>query len=128
MRIDPARLIGIGSGASAADEDDTAPAPLAGTRREAIQRLQVGLSMLVGVVLLVALASVIDGRARDSEATTVPEAAPTVAATEDAQSDPLVDAGVVPDLPPATPAPEASQEAAIVPEQGGNAPVAPPAE
>ena len=121
--LDPRELL-----ASSTAPKSEAAAPLGGTRAERVQRLQIGVSGVLGMVLLIALADIVTSRAEQTEANAVPEAAPTVAATEDAQSDPLVDAGVVPDLPPATPAPEASQEAAIVPEQGGNAPVAPPAE
>lgn len=81
-------------------EGDPSPAPLAGTRSQAIQRLQVGLSLLLGVVLIVGLANVIEERAKQSDQTIVPQAAATVAATDDpAGNDPLVDAGVVPDLP-----------------------------
>ncbi|ROT93390.1 hypothetical protein EB810_14955 [Altererythrobacter sp. FM1] len=88
--------------------------PLGGTRAEAVQRLQVGVSLLVGVLLLVGIANVIENRAQEVEATTVPEAAATVPATPSTpQNDPLADAGVVPDIPAddgttATPAPTAS--------------------
>jgi hypothetical protein len=82
-------------------EDTPASAPLGGTRAEAVQRLQVGLSLLGGVILLVGLAHAIEDRAKMTEAASVPEAAATVTATPSppAQSDPLADAGVVPDLP-----------------------------
>lgn len=84
-----------------------------------IQRLQVGVSGLAAMVLLVALANVIQNRARDTEAHSVPEAAPTVMpAAPPPLSDPLADAGVVPDLP-AEPVP--AQQPAIVPEQGRSA-------
>lgn len=80
--------------------DDAAAAPLGGTRAEAVQRLQVGVSLLVGILLLVGIANVIENRAKEVEATTVPEAAATVPAEKPtAQTDPLADAGVVPDLP-----------------------------
>ena len=76
-------------------------APLAGTNDQSIQRLQVGLFGLAAMVLLVALANIIRNNAEQNEATVVPEAAPTVATEESAApvSDPLADAGVVPDMP-----------------------------
>ena len=75
--------------------------PLGGTRAEALQRLQVGGSLLIGIVLIVGLANVIEQRAKQSDQAVVPEAAATVAAMpeEPAAKDPLADAGVVPDLP-----------------------------
>lgn len=93
-------------------------APLGGTRDEAMHRLQVGLSGLAAMVLLVGLASIIQGRAAVSEETAVPEAAPTTEPSEAPPlRDPLADAGVVPDLP-VEPEVAPTQEAAIVPEQG----------
>ena len=77
------------------------PAPLAGTRSERLQRLQIGLFGIGAMVLLVGLADVVISRAQLTEAEAVPEAAPTVEATESAAPrDPLADAGVVPELPP----------------------------
>jgi hypothetical protein len=75
-------------------------APLAGSRGQSIQRLQVGLFGLAAMVLLVALANIIRNNADQNEATVVPEAAPTMAAEREdgAVSDPLADAGVVPDV------------------------------
>lgn len=79
--------------------------PLAGTRSQTVQRLQVGLAGLSGVVLLVALANIIMERAQEAEATTVPEAAATISVENEPKArDPLADAGVVPDLP-ASPSP-----------------------
>lgn len=75
-------------------------APLGGTRSQAIQRLQVGISLLLGVVLIVGLANVIEERAKQSDDAVVPEAAATLApSAPPAANDPLADAGVVPDLP-----------------------------
>ena len=76
-------------------------APLAGTRSQAMQRLQIGLFGLAAMVLMVALANIINSNREQNEATVVPEAAPTVAAepVADAGTDPLAEAGVVPDLP-----------------------------
>lgn len=62
------------------------------------------------MVLLVGLANIIQDRARVSEEMSVPEAAPTTEpSAQPSQSDPLADAGLVPDLPvepTATPSPE----------------------
>lgn len=96
---------------------DIPPAPLAGTRGEAVQRLQIGLAGLAAMVLLVGLASIILERANEAEALTVPEAAATVSPAPTAQSDPLADTGVVPDLP-ADPTTAPAQAAPILPEQG----------
>jgi hypothetical protein len=95
------------------------PAPLGGTRAQAVQRLQIGIAGLAAMVLMIALASVIMEQANRTEATSVPQAAATVAAESTAapQTDPLADAGVVPDMP-AEPTPTPSREQAILPEQG----------
>jgi len=62
--------------------------------------LQVGLFGFVAMVLLVGLANIIQDRARVTEESSVPDAAPTTAPAEaPPQRDPLADAGVVPDLP-----------------------------
>ena len=76
-------------------------APLGGTRAQAVQRLQIGLSGLVAVVILIGLASVISGRAGETEKDNVPEAAASVEPepTPTGQGDPLAQTGVVPDLP-----------------------------
>ena len=95
--------------------------PLGGTRAQAMQRLQVGIGGVVLMILLVGLASLIQDRTREVDAASVPAAAPTTEPSEAAaQNDPLVEAGVVPDLPTQ---PTPSQSAAPVPEQGfGNGP------
>ena len=82
---------------------DAPASPLGGTRAQALQRLQVGASLLLGIVLIVGLANVIENRAKQSDQAVVPEAAATVApeATSAPANDPLADAGVVPDLPAA---------------------------
>jgi len=82
------------------DDQDSA-IPLSGTRAQAMQRLQIGLSGLAAMVLLVGLANVIMDRAQQTAAGSVPEAASTVAASPSPSpaSDPLADAGVAPDLP-----------------------------
>ncbi len=81
-------------------DEETEISPLAGTRAQALQRLQVGVSLLLGIVLIVGLANVIEDRANQSEETAVPEAAATVAPSPmTTAKDPLADAGVVPDMP-----------------------------
>lgn len=90
---------------------------LLGTRAEAMQRLQIGVTGIVMMFLLVGLASTIENRAKEAELASVPEAAPTVVPTESAaQDDPLVSAGVVPDMP-ADPTPTPTQQP-ILPEEG----------
>lgn len=95
---------------------DAPDVPLAGTRAQSIQRLQIGIGGVLLMVLLVGLASLIQDRTREVDAVSVPGAAPTTEPTvAPTQQDPLVDAGVVPDLPEG-PAP--TQSPAVVPEQG----------
>lgn len=101
----------------AAEEVEPA-APLGGTRTHAIQRAQIGLTGLVVILLMVGLAHIVLDRVQKTEDTAVPEASSTTEPdTDTGNSDPLADAGVVPDLP-AEPE-EAPQEQAILPEQGG---------
>jgi hypothetical protein len=66
-----------------------------------MQRLQIGLFGLAAMILLVSLANIIKTNAAQNEARVVPEAESTVTAEESAApvSDPLADAGVVPDMP-----------------------------
>ena len=86
--------------ASTSNTSEESPgAPLGGTRAQAMQRLQVGLSGIVVMVLMIGLATIFTQRAQDTEDMSVPDAAPTTEpADEAAGNDPLVDAGVVPDL------------------------------
>lgn len=92
--------------------------PLAGSRSQSMQRLQIGIGGVVLMVLLVGLASLIQDSTREVDAASVPAAAATTEPTEaPTQQDPLVDAGVVPDLP-AQPSPSPAQSPAVVPEQG----------
>lgn len=68
-------------------------------RSVSLHRLQVGVSGLVGIVLMLALANVITDRADRTEAGSVPDAAATVSPGPTAhsqQNDPLAEAGVVP--------------------------------
>ena len=100
MAFDPADLLRPRPSASALPS-----APLAGTRGQAIQRLQVGLFGLAAMVLLVVLANIIMTNAEHNQATVVPDPAPTVGGQQANQpSDPLADAGVVPDMPAEAPA------------------------
>jgi len=84
-------------------EAQSALAPLAGSRAQSLQRLQIGLFGLAAMVLLVGLANIILTNAKENQARVVPEAAATVAADSDSDgaSDPLAAAGVVPDEPEA---------------------------
>ncbi|MBX7493719.1 hypothetical protein K3163_10910 [Qipengyuania sp. 1NDW9] len=96
--------------------EDVTDVPLGGTRAQAMQRLQVGVGGVVLMILLVGLASLIQDRTREVDAAAVPAAAPTTEpSAAPTQNDPLVEAGVVPDLP-AQPTP--TQSPAVVPEQG----------
>jgi hypothetical protein len=94
--MDPAKIVN-----SPTRDATLIDAPLAGTRSQAMQRLQIGVFGLAAMILLVSLANIILTNARQNDARVVPEAAPTVAAEESAApvSDPLADAGVVPDMP-----------------------------
>ena len=86
-----------------------------------MQRLRIGLGGLLGIVILVGLASLIFERAKQVEAMAVPEAAPTVEPSAQLpKSDPLADSGIVPDLP-AEPTAGPAQQPAIMPEQGDEA-------
>ena len=86
-------------------------------RERNVQRLQIGLTGVVLMILLVGLASLIQDRTREVDAAAVPAAAPTTEpSAAPKQNDPLVDAGLVPDLP-TQPSPSPSQSPAVVPEQ-----------
>lgn len=87
------------------EEAESLAAPLGGSPSDAIRRFQIGLAGLAAMLLMIALANIVMDRAKETEAVTVPEAASTappkpLAATT---SDPLADAGVVPDVPAAKP-------------------------
>ena len=105
-----------------AAEGLTAPAPLSGTPNESMQRLRIGLGGLLGIVIIVGLATMIYDQANQVDATTVPDAAPTTEASPiGPKNDPLANAGVVPDLP-AEPPPEPDSAAASQPAQGNGVP------
>jgi hypothetical protein len=86
--------------ASDPDAKEVIYVPLAGTRSQSVQRLQIGLAGLGTMALLVGLANVIMDRAKQTDAAAVPESA-TAASAETAapaNNDPLADAGVAPDV------------------------------
>ncbi len=100
--------------------------PLGGTRAQAMQRLQIGVGGVILMILLVGLASLIQDRTREVDASSVPAAAPTTEpSAAPVQNDPLVEAGVVPDLP-AKPTPTPTQSPAVVPGQGAPDAATPP--
>jgi len=88
-------------------------AVLGGSRSQAMQRLQVGVFGLAAMLLLVGLANIIMNNARQNQAQVLPQAAPSTApqASASAVSDPLADAGVVPDMPSAKATPRAAAPA-----------------
>ncbi|QZP07968.1 hypothetical protein [Caenibius sp. WL] len=80
-------------------EPEALPVPLGGTRAQAIFRLQIGIAGLVAILMMIGLANIVMDRAKQTEATTVPEAASTLAPVKIPPvpaSDPLADAGVIP--------------------------------
>ncbi|MCB2050609.1 MAG: hypothetical protein KDE63_04180 [Novosphingobium sp.] len=103
------------------DESAVVSAPLGGTRRQAVQRLQIGLIGLAAMILVVAMANIIMERAMESDATTVPEASATTPADPSATvsaRDPLSDAGVVPELPSSSQSSGAPLSADELPQSG----------
>lgn len=75
-------------------------APLGGGRAEAMRRLQTGAIGVVVVLLLIGLASMIKDRATQSDSSAVAGAAATTAPAQPTEAgDPLVEAGVVPEIP-----------------------------
>lgn len=82
------------------DAEIAASVPLGGTRKERVQRLQIGLFGIVAVVMMIGLADIVISRAQLTQDAAVPDAAPTVEPTETAAPrDPLSDVGVVPEVP-----------------------------
>ena len=93
-----ARLTGKSTAVAPASAIDLSDGPH--NRAQMTQRLQIGISGIVFMFLLVGLASVLERRADEAEAVAIPEAAPTmVPDAPNSANDPLVSAGVVPDLP-----------------------------
>ena len=105
--------------AAETDAQEEVLAPLGGTRAQAVQRLQIGMFGLVAMLLLVGLATIIRDQVQESQAAAVPEAASTVSPvdTPAPKTDPLADAGVVPELP-SEPVPAGTPSSQ--PEAGGN--------
>lgn len=91
---------------------DLSAASLVGTRRERMQRLQIGALGLGAMILLVGLANIILTSAQQNQAS-IAKTQPVAQATQDVPApprDPLADAGVVPALqsePLPTPSPSA---------------------
>ena len=98
---------------SSASPGDVPAAPLGGSRADALRRLQFGVIGVLGVILLVGLATVIENRAKEVEQASVPDAAATTEPNPPAeQQDPLAEAGVLPEMPAsATPEPTQSTTA-----------------
>ena len=95
MALDPRDLVRTG-------EQRVVPlAPLAGSRTESMQRLQIGLFGLGMMILLVGLANIIMDSAQETRNTVAADVAPETPLEKAGSpaSDPLADAGVVPDLP-----------------------------
>jgi hypothetical protein len=96
MALDPREFLSVTRG-----DGDAESSPMGGTRRQRMQRLQIGIFGLATMIVLVALADMIISSAEQNRAG-VPEDMPPVT-TEDlpppAPRDPLVEAGVVPNLP-----------------------------
>lgn len=110
MVLDPRDLLKSRIASAGAPPASAEPlsVPLGGTKAERLQRLQIGGFGILAMVLLIGLADIVITRAQETEANAVPEAAPTAVASEtSAPSDPLADAGVVPDVP-AEPTPAAT--------------------
>ena len=81
-----------------------------GTKAESTQRLQIGLFGLGSMVLLIGLATIIGNQADLTQESSVPQAAPTTEPTEvSTQTDPLADAGILPELPVEAPVEEEAQ-------------------
>lgn len=115
------RLTARAQGPGAEGDASLSELPEGRSRREMLQRLQFGIGGVATMFLLVSLASIIDRRADMADAATVPEAATATQPTGDAlDDDPLVSAGVVPDLPPQA-VPSTSTSAAPGLRQGSGA-------
>lgn len=118
MAFDPRELLNR----TVADPDP--PVPLGGTRAERLQRLQIGIFGIFAMVLLIGLADIVISRVEQSEATAVPEAAPTMLPDDGlTPRDPLVDAGVAPELPADGTAPGEGAPTADESRSGQNAPL-----
>jgi hypothetical protein len=115
------RLTARAQGSGAEGDASLAELPEGRSRREMLQRLQFGIGGVATMFLLVSLASIIDRRADMADAATVPEAVTASQSVSDAlDDDPLVSAGVVPDLPPEA-VPATSSPASTGARQGNGA-------
>lgn len=65
-------------------------------RQEGLQRVQIGLTGLAGVVLLVGLANIVIEKARIDDATQPPPVVPTLTQNAVSAKDPLAELGVQP--------------------------------
>lgn len=65
-------------------------------RQEGLQRVQIGLTGLAGVVLLVGLANIVIDKARLDDATAPPPVVPTLGVNAVAPKEPLAELGVQP--------------------------------
>lgn len=65
-------------------------------RQEGLQRVQIGLTGLAGVVLLVGLANIVIDKARVDDAVAPPPAVPTVGVNAVSPKEPLAELGVQP--------------------------------
>jgi hypothetical protein len=119
MALDPTKIL-----RPAQTADNAAFVSIANGRSQAVQRLQIGLFGLAAMVLLVGLANILIDNADRNQARVVPEAAPTVIAEPKVEqaTDPLAEAGVVPDMPAAQ---EPVQKAQIDAAQDGATPEVP---
>lgn len=100
MRIDIAELLRP-HGRETGPEVILAPPPLAGTRTQRLQRLQVGIFGLGAMILMVGLANIVKTNAEHTDLQVVAESANEAepATVAEPASDPLADAGVVPNMP-----------------------------
>ena len=92
MALDPHEIL---QGGATLDE---VSAPLAGTRRQRMQRLQVGLAGLGAIILLVGLANIIVSSVQENQAALPEQLPPATTGDVPAPRDPLANAGVVPEL------------------------------
>jgi hypothetical protein len=75
-------------------------------RQEGLQRVQIGLTGIAGIVLLVGLANIVIDKARIDGSTLPPPTVPTLSANAVSPKDPLAELGVQP----------AAEQAPIVPD------------
>ena len=94
MALDPHEIL---QGSSSFE--DITRAPLAGSRKQRIQRLQIGLIGLGAMVLMIGLAGIIISSAQQNQAGMPEDLPPVSSADVPPTRDPLADAGVVPELP-----------------------------